>query len=177
LPEHFRFAPADSGRGCRVHDSLQCRLCPTIESVVFEACARNPQSSIRPWYRFGSFAVDIRNDMRAKLGNGVAVRAYREGTLPFSDGTIIARLAWNQATSEENNNPVRAVLERGLGPDAAQKVLAESFVAGAPTNVQFMIKDSRKYASNRWLRVRSIHRRQTCRRVGPQNLLSVPRTD
>ena len=87
------------------------------------------------------------NDMRAKLGNDVAIRAYRDGKLPFPDGTIIARLAWNQSTSEENNNAVRAVLERGLGPDTAQKVLAESFVAGAPTNVQFMVKDSNKYGS------------------------------
>src|SRR5262245_49835239 len=43
------------------------------------------------------------NDMRAKLGNDVAISAFRQGKLPFPDGTIIARLAWNQATSEENN--------------------------------------------------------------------------
>src|SRR5262245_36422578 len=87
------------------------------------------------------------NDMRAKLGNDVAIRAYRDGRLPFPDGTIIARLAWNQATSEENNNSVRPVLERVLGSDAAQRILSESFVAGPPTNVQFMVKDSQKYAS------------------------------
>jgi hypothetical protein len=34
-----------------------------------------------------------------------------------------------------------------LSPDALQKLLAESFVAGPAPNVQFMIKDSRKYAS------------------------------
>src|SRR5215470_16641748 len=44
------------------------------------------------------------NDMRAKLGNPVAITAFREGKLPFPDGTIIARLAYHQATSEENNN-------------------------------------------------------------------------
>ena len=87
------------------------------------------------------------NDMRAKLGNDVAIRAFREGKLPFPNGTIIARLAWNAVTSEENNNALRPVLERGLGPDGAQKTLAESFVAGPATNVQFMIKDSKKYAS------------------------------
>jgi hypothetical protein len=87
------------------------------------------------------------NDMRAKLGNDVAIRAYRDGTMPFPDGTIIARLAWNAVTSEENNNALRPALERGLGPEAAQKTLAESFVAGPATNVQFMIKDSKKYAS------------------------------
>ena len=30
------------------------------------------------------------NDLRAILGNGVAINAYREGKLPFPDGTIIA---------------------------------------------------------------------------------------
>jgi len=35
------------------------------------------------------------NDLRGVLGNDVAIRAYREGQLPFPDGTIIARLAWS----------------------------------------------------------------------------------
>jgi len=43
------------------------------------------------------------NDLRALLGNDVAIKAYREGTLPFPDGTIIARLAWSYVPSEENN--------------------------------------------------------------------------
>jgi hypothetical protein len=73
------------------------------------------------------------NDLRAILGNDVAIKAYREGKLPFPDGTIIARLAWSYVPSEENNK----VFGR-----------PQSFVAGAPTNgVQFMVKDSRKYAS------------------------------
>jgi hypothetical protein len=38
------------------------------------------------------------SDMRAKLGNDVAMKAFRAGTLPFPDGTIIARLAWKQTT-------------------------------------------------------------------------------
>jgi hypothetical protein len=72
------------------------------------------------------------NDFRAVLGNDVAIKAYREGKLPFPDGTIIARLAWSYVPSEENNK----VFGR-----------SQSFVAGPPTNVQFMVKDSRKYAS------------------------------
>ena len=43
------------------------------------------------------------NDLRALLGNDVAIKAYREGKLPFPDGTIIARLAWSYVPSEENN--------------------------------------------------------------------------
>jgi hypothetical protein len=73
------------------------------------------------------------NDIRAILGNDVAIKAYREGTLPFPDGTIIARLAWSYDASEENN--------RVFGRP-------QSFVAGSPKNgVQFMVKDSRQYAS------------------------------
>ncbi|MCI0533853.1 MAG: cytochrome P460 family protein [Verrucomicrobiales bacterium] len=73
------------------------------------------------------------NDIRAILGNDVAVKAYREGTLPFPDGAIIARLAWDYSSSEENN---KAFGRR------------QSYVAGNPTNgVQFMFKDSKKYAA------------------------------
>jgi Cytochrome P460 len=72
------------------------------------------------------------NDFRAVLGNDIAIKAYREGKLPFPDGTIIARLAWNYVPSEENNK----VFGR-----------SQSFVAGPPTNVQFMVKDSTKYAA------------------------------
>lgn len=73
------------------------------------------------------------NDLRAILGNDIAVKAYREGKLPFPDGAIIARLAWSYVPSEENNK----VFGR-----------AQSFVAGAPINLQFMVKDSSKYASS-----------------------------
>src|SRR6476646_9904149 len=43
------------------------------------------------------------NDLRAILGNDVAIKAYRDGQLPFPDGAIIARLAWSYVPSEENN--------------------------------------------------------------------------
>src|ERR1700691_2295462 len=72
------------------------------------------------------------NDLRALLGNDVAIRAYRDGKRPFPDGTIIARLAWNYVPSEENNK----VFGR-----------SQSFVAGSATNVQFMVKDSKKYSA------------------------------
>ena len=73
------------------------------------------------------------NDLRAILGNDTAINAYREGKLPFPDGTIIARLAWNYESSEENNK----IFGR-----------SQSFVAGPPKNgIQFMVKDSKKYAA------------------------------
>ena len=43
------------------------------------------------------------NDLRAILGNDVAIKAFRAGRLPFPDGAIIARLAWKYVPSEENN--------------------------------------------------------------------------
>lgn len=73
------------------------------------------------------------DDIRAILGNDIAINAYREGQVPFPEGTIIARLAWSHDASEENN--------KAFGQ-------AQSFVAGAPKNgVQFMVKDSKKYAA------------------------------
>jgi hypothetical protein len=58
--------------------------------------------------------------------------AFRSGALPFPDGTIIARLAWKYVPSAQND-----------------KVFGQfqSFIAGPPTNVQFMVKDSKKYAT------------------------------
>jgi hypothetical protein len=73
------------------------------------------------------------NDLRAILGNDVAIKASREGKLPFPDGTIIARLAWSYDPLEESS--------KAFGRP-------QTFVAGPPKNgVQFMVKDSRKYAS------------------------------
>jgi hypothetical protein len=87
------------------------------------------------------------SDLRAKLGNDIAMTALRAGTLPFPDGTIIARLAWKQVTSEENNQAFGPVAEKQLGPEGAKKLLSQSFIAGPALNVQFMVKDSKKYAS------------------------------
>jgi len=72
------------------------------------------------------------NSFAAVLGNDVAITAYREGKVPFPNGAIIAALHYSHTSSEENN-----------------KVFGQrqSFVAGVPTNIQFMIKDSKKYAT------------------------------
>src|SRR5882762_2564709 len=74
------------------------------------------------------------NDIRAILGNDIAIKAYREGTLPFPDGAIIARIAWSYVPSEENNK----IFGR-----------PQSFVPGSapPWYLQFMVKDSKKYAT------------------------------
>ena len=73
------------------------------------------------------------DDLRAILGNDIAIQAYREGKQAFPDGTVIARLAWAYTPSEEN--------DKVFGQQ-------QSFVAGAPKEgVQFMVKDSTKYAA------------------------------
>lgn len=97
-------------------------------------------NKIPPGYRDWTFISVAReegdlNDIRAKLGNDVAIKAYREGKLPFPDGTIIARLAWSYVSSDVNNKAFGRF---------------QSFVAGSPKEkegVQFMVKDSKKYAS------------------------------
>jgi len=73
------------------------------------------------------------NDLRAILGNDVAIAAAREGKLPYPDGAIVARLAWSYDPLAES--------EKAFGQ-------RQSFVAGPPKNgIQFMVKDSTKYAS------------------------------
>ena len=74
------------------------------------------------------------NDIRAVLGNDIAIKTYRDGKLPFPEGAIVGRIAWAYVSSEENN--------KAVGRE-------QSFVAGAPTDfyLQFMVKDSKKYAA------------------------------
>jgi Cytochrome P460 len=72
------------------------------------------------------------NSLGAVLGNDLAIKAFREGKFPFPDGAIIAALHYRNVPSDENN--------KVFGQ-------AQSFVPGAPTNIQFMVKDSTKYAA------------------------------
>jgi hypothetical protein len=73
------------------------------------------------------------DDIRAILGNDKAIKAFRDGKIPFPDGTTIARIAWAYDASEVNN--------KTFGRQ-------QSFVAGNPKNgVQFMVRDSKKYAA------------------------------
>jgi hypothetical protein len=77
--------------------------------------------------------------LRAQLGNDIAITAFRAGTLPFPDGAIIAALHWNEVSADADDN----VLASGF-PGAG----LESFFAGSAVNVQFMVKDSKKYAAS-----------------------------
>jgi len=72
------------------------------------------------------------NSLGAVLANDIAFKALQEGKYPFPDGAVIAALHYKHVRSDENN--------KVFGQ-------AQSFVPGPPTNVQFMVKDSTKYAA------------------------------
>jgi len=61
------------------------------------------------------------SQLRAELGNDIAIKAYQEGKLPFPDGAMIAALHWNEVSSEDNNK----VLAKGF-PGASM----QSFIRG-----------------------------------------------
>lgn len=66
------------------------------------------------------------DELRAVLGNDLAIKAYQDSTLPFPDGTVLVKLAWKHVQSPE---------------------FEPASIPGAATTVQVMVKDSRKYAS------------------------------
>lgn len=67
------------------------------------------------------------NELRAVVGNDIAVGAYRDRRLPFPDGTVLVKLAWKHTQS----------------PD-----FEAASIPGAATTVQVMVKDSVKYAAS-----------------------------
>lgn len=66
------------------------------------------------------------DELRAIVGNPVAIDAYRRDIVPFPNGTVLVKLAWKRAQSPE---------------------FASASVPGAATTVQVMVKDSRRYAA------------------------------
>lgn len=67
------------------------------------------------------------NTLRAILGNDVAISASREGkTNPWPDGAILGKLVWKNAKREKWDTAI---------------------VPGGFVHAEFMVKDSRKYAS------------------------------
>ena len=72
-------------------------------------------------------AVSHRTDndqVRAILGNDIAMKAYREKALPFPDGAILAKLEWKRVESAEFKN---------------------AFVPGDAVQIEFMVKDAKRY--------------------------------
>lgn len=114
-------------------------LIPTLGLVISTAVAWSA-SSVAPapngitipqgWQNWRVIAVSHRTDnnsLRAILGNDVAMEAARAGkTRPWPDGTVFAKVMWKDATHER-------------WPTAT--------VPGEFAQVEFMIKDSAKYAA------------------------------
>src|SRR5262249_28170509 len=133
-------------RRVKMKNSIRVMAAIAVCAIAFKTFAASPTDDeaspiygvkIPPGYRDWKLISVAReegnfNDLRTQLGNDIAVKACREGTLPFPDGTIIAGVHWFYASSEENNK----VFGR-----------PQSFVAGPLMNVQFMVKDSKKYAA------------------------------
>jgi hypothetical protein len=85
----------------------------------------------------GRLKTDKVNQLRAQLGNDIAIKAYKDGKLPFPEGSIIVALHWTYDPSEENDKVLA-----GAFPGA------QSFVPGSAVNMQIMVKDSKKYAAS-----------------------------
>lgn len=102
------------------------------------AAAPAPWMTIPPGYRDWTLYSVAREegtlrDIRAILGNVRAIEASGSGRKPFPDGAIFARVAWSYVPLAES--------ARAFGR-------LQSFVAGEPKNgVQFMMKDSKRFAS------------------------------
>jgi hypothetical protein len=98
-----------------------------------EVYVRNIPAGYRDW-KMVSVAHEAGNlnSIGVVLGNDIAIKAYRDQKLPFPDGSMIAALHYTHSPNEEN--------DKIFGQQ-------QSFTPGAPTNIQFMIKDSKKYAA------------------------------
>lgn len=120
----------------------------TSEAAAVDSSITLP-AGYRDWALISVAAVGPPlDDVRAKLGNDIAIGDLRQGTIPYRNGAIIARLAWKQTTDSQTSNAFRLQAQQaGLSADAIANLLSRSFVAGPATNVQFMVKDSTKYAS------------------------------
>jgi len=78
----------------------------------------------RSWQVIAPSYRPDKGHIRVVLGNETAVKAFREGKRPFPDGTIFVKVAWNAV-----KHPAFPV----------------AVVPGTFTQVEFMVKDSRKY--------------------------------
>lgn len=111
---------------------------PTAQSNASPIYGVTIPAGYRDWKLIAvdNLATDKIDQLRAQLGNEMAIKAFKEAKNPFPDGTIIAALHWNRVRSEDNDKVL-------AGPFPG----AQSFVVGSAANVQFMVKDSKRYAA------------------------------
>ena len=75
------------------------------------------------------------DELRIIVGNPIAIDAFRKGTLPFPDGTILVKVGWKREPSATDDAALG-------GPN--------TFVPGVRSqiaDVQIMVKDSKKYTT------------------------------
>lgn len=65
-------------------------------------------------------------ELRVIVGNPIAMKAFKDGALPFPDGTVMTKIAWERVQSTE---------------------FAPAYIPGKAKTVQVMVKDARRYAS------------------------------
>ena len=108
------------------------RICHCFSAVRFRRPRWGDSSPIfgvkipagyRQWELIAPSHEEGFDELRGILGNASSTRAYRDGTLPFLDGAILAKLAWKRVPSSEFKG---------------------AFVPGAPATLQIMVKDSKK---------------------------------
>jgi hypothetical protein len=114
-----------------VISAMSVRMAAAENDTAAEGASPIYGVTIPPGYRQWELVAVAReaaplDELRAVLGNAPAIEAYRKGTLPFPDGTVLAKLAWKHVPSPE---------------------FAPASVPGAATTVQVMVKDSRRYAA------------------------------
>lgn len=80
----------------------------------------------RRWELVGVAHETGLDELRGVVGNATAIEAYRTGTLPLPDGSILVKLAWKHVQSTE---------------------FKSAFVPGPATTVQVMVKDSKRYTA------------------------------
>ncbi|WP_315706472.1 MULTISPECIES: cytochrome P460 family protein [unclassified Bradyrhizobium] len=80
----------------------------------------------RDWPLIGVGREDSLGELRGVVGNAIALQAYRNGKLPFPDGSVLVKLAWKQV-------PIAG--------------LEGAFTSDTPTTIQVMVKDAAKYGS------------------------------
>jgi hypothetical protein len=50
----------------------------------------------RKWELISVSAAPGKDELKAILGNGVSMKAYRDKTLPFQDGSTLVKLSWKR---------------------------------------------------------------------------------
>jgi hypothetical protein len=72
------------------------------------------------------------DDLRANLGNDVAIKAYREDKASFPDGAIIARPAWNQFAQFSDGKPTANLRTRRCTRPASAATSAPRTTSSSP---------------------------------------------